>query len=179
MGRMRASSAMSCFPWPGCSDSESGLRRALSDPSRQAARGRAWPRAAIREPGRRGDPGHRHRAGRDSRWSAPGDLADATEQLAALAVVAQADGAGALDELEDELFRFGRIVAGEPALRVALSSPYVEPDRKRQLLATLLAGKVTPATQRLVTQAALQPGAAAWAGAWRSTRASRPGGVSG
>ena len=60
-----------------------------------------------------------------SRWSAPGDMTDAAEQLAVLAVVEGADDEGTLDELEDELFRFARIVDAEPDLRVALSSPFI------------------------------------------------------
>lgn len=144
------------FDVAGLLDREAGLRRTLSDPSRSGDAKAGLARGLLS--------GKVLAATLDtvtelvaSRWSAPGDLSDATEQLAALAVVAQADSDGSLDELEDELFRFGRIVAGEPSLRVALSSPYVEPDRKRQLLAALLDGKVTPATQRLVTQASLHP----------------------
>jgi F-type H+-transporting ATPase subunit delta len=140
----------------GLLDREAGLRRTLSDPSRNGGAKAELARSLLS--------GKVLAATLDtvtglasSRWSAPRDLADATEQLGALAVVAQADSEGELDELEDELFRFGRIVAGEPALRVALSSPYVEADRKRSLLATLLDGKVTAASKRLITQAALQP----------------------
>jgi F-type H+-transporting ATPase subunit delta len=144
------------FAVAGLLDREAGLRRTLSDPSRNGDAKAELARGLLS--------GKVLAATLDtvtglvsSRWSAPGDLPDAAEQLAALAIVAQADGEGELDELEDELFRFSRIVAGEPALRVALSSPYVEADRKRQLLATLLDGKVTAASQRLITQAALQP----------------------
>ncbi|HLQ56801.1 MAG TPA: F0F1 ATP synthase subunit delta [Streptosporangiaceae bacterium] len=92
-----------------------------------------------------------------SHWSAPRDLADAAEQLAVLAIVEGADAEGTLDELEDELFRFGRIVDAEPDLRVALSSPFVDPERKQQLLDALLAGQVTPSALRLITEAAFHP----------------------
>jgi F-type H+-transporting ATPase subunit delta len=92
-----------------------------------------------------------------SHWSAPGDLADAAEELAVLAVVEGAYDAGTLDELEDELFRFARIVDADPDLRVALSSPFIALERKGQLLDTLLAGKVTPPALRLITEAAFHP----------------------
>ena len=65
-----------------------------------------------------------------ARWSAPGDLTDAVEQLAVQAIVAAAEHEGRLDDLEDELFRFGRIVASQPQLRMALTNPFVL--RRRQ-----------------------------------------------
>ena len=74
-----------------------------------------------------------------------------------LAIVAGADDEGTLDELEDELFRFSRVVDAEPDLRVALSSPFIAAQRKRQLLDALLAGKVTQPALRLITQAAIHP----------------------
>jgi F-type H+-transporting ATPase subunit delta len=48
------------------------------------------------------------------------------------------------------------VVNAEPDLRFALSSPFIAADRKRRLLDSLLAGKVTGPTLRLVTQAAVQ-----------------------
>ena len=93
----------------------------------------------------------------DSPWSSPRDLADATEQLGVLAAAAAAEGEGQLDDLEDELFRFGRIVSAEPGLRSALADPAPPADGKRELLDALLAGKVTPAALRLITQAVIYP----------------------
>ena len=74
-----------------------------------------------------------------ARWSEPRDLATATEQLAVLAAAAAASEAGQLDDVEDELFRFGQLVAGNPQLRSALSSPVAPAELKRRLLDTLLA----------------------------------------
>lgn len=90
-----------------------------------------------------------------ARWSAPRDLATAAERLAVQATAAMAEAEGQFDELQDELFRFGRIVGGEPELRAALASPQLPADRKRGLLEALLASRVTPAALRLITQAAL------------------------
>src|SRR5438105_5836353 len=92
-----------------------------------------------------------------ARWSVPRDLADAAEQLAVLATAASAEGAGNLDEVEDELFRFGRIASGEPELLAALSDQRMPDDSKRAMLGELLEGKVTPASLRLITQAAVNP----------------------
>jgi F-type H+-transporting ATPase subunit delta len=137
-------------------DAQPPLRRALTDPTRPSAartrlaegllQGKVSP-AAVDLVGKL--------AG--ARWSSPGDLATATEQLAVLAAAAAASEARQLDEVEDELFRFGQLVAGNPQLRAALSSPVAPAELKRQLLDTLLAGKVTDTTMRLVTQAAVHP----------------------
>ena len=93
----------------------------------------------------------------DSHWSSPRDLADAAEELGVLATAAAAEGEGQLDDLEDELFRFGRIVGTEPALRSALEDEGPPDEGKRGLLDTLLAARVTPAALRLITQAVIYP----------------------
>jgi F-type H+-transporting ATPase subunit delta len=74
-----------------------------------------------------------------------------------MATAASADGAGDLDNVEDELFRFSRIDGAEPELHAALASPVLPDDRKRDLLNALLANKVTAASLRLITQATLHP----------------------
>jgi F-type H+-transporting ATPase subunit delta len=144
------------FSVVGLLDGEAGLRRALSDPARPGDDKAGLARALL--DGKVGSAVLDTVSGlAASRWSSPGDLVDAAEELAVLAVVTGAEDAGSLDELEDELFRFGRIVDSEPSLRVALSSPFVANDRKQQLLETLLGGKVTPQAQRLITEAAFHP----------------------
>ena len=74
-----------------------------------------------------------------------------------LAAAAAASEAGQLDDVEDELFRFGQLVAANPQLRAALSSPVVPAELKRRLLDTLLEGKVTGTSLRLITQASVHP----------------------
>ena len=91
------------------------------------------------------------------RWSGSRDLVDAIEVLAAQAVFLVADAEGALDDIEDELFRFARIVARDPALRPALTDRTLPEDNKRALLVGLLADKVRPATVRIVEQLVLSP----------------------
>ncbi len=137
-------------------DQQHGLRRALADPAKPAAEkaavvgalldGQVSPAtveltaAAVR-----------------LRWSGPRDLVDALDQLAVATLVADAEAEGQLDDLEDELFRFGRVVAAEPGLRSALSDAAASPERKRDLLTTLLGGKVTQQALRLITEAAQHP----------------------
>ncbi|MBV2151964.1 F0F1 ATP synthase subunit delta [Kitasatospora sp. SUK 42] len=85
-----------------------------------------------------------------SRWSGSRDLVDATEELAAYAEVIAADKAGVLDDVEDELFRFGRVVSGSHELRAALTEPKAGAVAKAALIAKLL-GRANAGTVRLVT----------------------------
>jgi F-type H+-transporting ATPase subunit delta len=87
------------------------------------------------------------------RWSSSYDLGNAMEQLGVMALVAAADDSGHLDDLEDELFRFSRIVEGEPALRDALSNRSVAVEHRRELVRRLLAKKASQPAVRLAEQA--------------------------
>ncbi|MEU9043473.1 MULTISPECIES: F0F1 ATP synthase subunit delta [unclassified Kitasatospora] len=86
-----------------------------------------------------------------SRWSGSRDLVDATEELAAYAEIIAADRAGALDDVEDELFRFGRVVSGSHELRAALTEPKAGAVAKAELIKKLLGGRANAGTVRLVT----------------------------
>ncbi len=55
-----------------------------------------------------------------------------------------------LEEIEDELFRFARVVESSPALRSVLSDSTVRVERREQILGDLLGDKVQPATLRLI-----------------------------
>lgn len=140
----------------GVLDDTPALRRALSDPARTATArmglasglftGKVGTITLAQASGLAGD-----------RWSGPGDLADAAEQLAVLAIAETADRQGQLDELEDELFRFGRIAAGNADLRSALSNQFVPAAGRVSLVTGLLAGKVSGAALRLISQVAAHP----------------------
>ncbi|WP_433698266.1 F0F1 ATP synthase subunit delta [Nocardiopsis sp. CA-288880] len=92
-----------------------------------------------------------------AKWSGPRDLVDAMERMAVYATVAALQNASALDELEDELFRFQRIVAAQPELRDALTREGVAPEQRLSLLESLLSGKVNAATLTLVGEAVTRP----------------------
>jgi F-type H+-transporting ATPase subunit delta len=92
-----------------------------------------------------------------AQWSSSADLVDAIEQLAVLAIVAQADQARHLDDLEDDLFRFARVVGGSAELRSALGNPFAPAEAKRDVVRDLLDGKATPEAVQLVIQASLHP----------------------
>jgi F-type H+-transporting ATPase subunit delta len=86
------------------------------------------------------------------RWSRPSEMADGIENLAVIAEIARADLLGTLEDLEDELFRFGRIVEGDPALRNALADQSVPVERRGELVTGLLGARATDSTVRLVRQ---------------------------
>jgi F-type H+-transporting ATPase subunit delta len=137
-------------------DREHVLRRALSDPARPSAQrgefalavleGKVTPTTAefIADVVR-------------LRWVKSVDLTDAVERFAVIAHVASAEASGGLDDLEDELFRFDRIVEAQPELRGVLSDRRVSADRKSALLTDLLEGKTTSAALQLIIEAATHP----------------------
>jgi F-type H+-transporting ATPase subunit delta len=87
------------------------------------------------------------------RWAAGHDLPDALAHVAVVADVRAADVAGDGDQLEEELFRFSRVVADSPALRDALSDPARTVADKQALVGDLVGGKVTPAGETLLRRA--------------------------
>ena len=89
--------------------------------------------------------------------SSSADLSDALEQLAVEAMVISAEYQRTVDELEDELFRFGRLVTSQPDLRAALASPSLPQENKRDLLSALLGNKVSPVALSMITQVTLHP----------------------
>ena len=137
-------------------DSEPGLRRALADPSKPADEKGAIVVALLHG---KVTPATEELVAATVRaqWAGPADMTDALEQLAVEAFAIAAEESGQLDDLEDELFRFSRVVASEPELRAALSEPVLPDEGKRGLVNALLADKVTPVTLRLITEMSLHP----------------------
>lgn len=155
-GADRSRLAEELFAVVGVIDGSATLRRALADPSREGAE-----KAQLAE---------RLFSGKVSaetlvvlkgvaaqRWSHERDLSDTLEAYAVEAVIAQAEAAGRADQLEDELFRFERIVAADPALRAALSDEQAPADKRADLVSRLLSHKVTPETLVLARQAVVAP----------------------
>jgi F-type H+-transporting ATPase subunit delta len=133
-----------------------GLRRALTDPSRD---GESKAQLVTRLlAGKIGDDTVDLLAGLvRGRWSRAGDLTDAVERLAVSAILAGAERTGRLDSVEDELFRFARTIAGDQGLRDAFSTRTEGTARKAELVRDLLSGKAAPETVRLALQAAVSP----------------------
>ena len=134
-------------------DTQPGLRRMLTNPSTavEAKSGLVSQLFA----GKIADPAYAVLvAAAVGRWNKGPDLADALEDAAVEAHLAGAELSGGLEETEDELFRFSRVVHGDPGLRAALSDPGLPRKQKRDLVGSLLeGGQARPATVSLVKQA--------------------------
>jgi ATP synthase F0 subunit b/ATP synthase F1 delta subunit len=88
------------------------------------------------------------------RWSADSDLVDAIEHVARLALLVRAEREGKVDEVEDELFRFGRILDAQPRLTTLLGD-YTAPAAGRVgLLSDILedSSGCNPITAALLSQ---------------------------
>ncbi|MFJ4710617.1 F0F1 ATP synthase subunit delta [Streptomyces sp. NPDC088785] len=92
-----------------------------------------------------------------SRWSASRDLVDSLEELATTADLTAAQQSGRLDDVEDELFRFGRIVASNTQLRAALTDKGASGALRGSLVKELLGGRAKPTTERLVERLVTAP----------------------
>ncbi|GAA5157495.1 hypothetical protein GCM10023321_35830 [Pseudonocardia eucalypti] len=91
------------------------------------------------------------------RWSRPVDLVGAVEELARRATLGVAEKDGTLERVEDELFRFGRVLNRESELSTLLGDQAADADRRVSLLSQLLDGKATPVTLTLLEQAVRNP----------------------
>lgn len=91
------------------------------------------------------------------RWSRPLDLVDGIEELARQALLALGERDGSLSDVEDELFRFGRILDAEPTLALLLADESAPVQRRVALLETVLAGRARPVTVLLLEQAVRAP----------------------
>ncbi len=137
-------------------DGSASLRRALADPSREASDKSGLARSLFG--GKIGETTTGLVADvAGQRWSAERDLADTLESLAVQALLAAAERERRIDRVEDELFRFERIVAGNPDLRDTLSTRNTDGAGKATLVHGLLEGKTAPETGRLVEQAVRVP----------------------
>ena len=85
------------------------------------------------------------------RWTSPRDLADVLEELGVEALVRSAGAQGS--RVEDELFAVAQLIDANRDLRGTLSDPARTDEDKCALIASMLDGKVLPATLQLVRQA--------------------------
>ncbi|MGA8116752.1 MAG: F0F1 ATP synthase subunit delta [Actinocatenispora sp.] len=127
---------------------EPGLRRALADPSRSGDQRAELARSLV---GERISSSAADLMGAlvEGRWSTTTDLVDAMELLGIEALLAGAERAGNLGEVEDALFRFRQVVASEPQLAATLGDTSASADGRRELIGALLADKVGPVALRL------------------------------
>ncbi len=77
------------------------------------------------------------------RWSAPVEMLESLEGIAAQAAFLDADRAGSLDEVEDQLFGFAQAVSGSADLQMALTNPAVTSGQKAAMVRGLLEGRAS------------------------------------
>ncbi len=90
-----------------------------------------------------------------SRWSEPEDVARALEVLAVDSVLAAAQARGELETVEDELFRFERLLAAERELRLSLGDKDIALERRLALLAEVLGKKAQPEVELFARRAVI------------------------
>ncbi|MGW7195796.1 F0F1 ATP synthase subunit delta [Streptomyces chryseus] len=137
-------------------DREVSLRRVLTDPA-QSGEAKALLAARLLSGQVGGEAADLVSGMVRHRWSRSRDLVDSIEELADTADLTAAQQAGVLDDVEDEVFRFGRIVASDTGLRAALTDRSASVSAKSELLRSLLGGKAQPVTERLVVRLVAQP----------------------
>ncbi len=92
------------------------------------------------------------------RWSYASDLVRAIERLGVETEAAAAEKDGALDRLESELFAFTQTIQDSSELRAVLADRTVQSTAKKSaLIRTLLNGKATESTMRLIGAMVDQP----------------------
>ena len=74
------------------------------------------------------------------RWSTEANLIDAVEHTARVALLKRAESAGDIDDVEEQLFRFGRLLDAEPRLASLLSDYTTPADGRIALLDKILDG---------------------------------------
>jgi F-type H+-transporting ATPase subunit delta len=84
------------------------------------------------------------------RWSNPGEIADAIENLAVQAESAYADKNGELEKVESQLFDFAQVLRANPELRQALNTSADTDQSKVTLLEAIVNGKYLTSTINLL-----------------------------
>jgi F-type H+-transporting ATPase subunit b/F-type H+-transporting ATPase subunit delta len=92
------------------------------------------------------------RAAVSERWSANSDLVDAVEHVARQALLLHAERAGTVDEVEDQLFWFSRILDAQPRLAILLGDYAAPAEGRVGLLRNVLGNRVNPIAAELLSQ---------------------------
>jgi F-type H+-transporting ATPase subunit delta len=155
-GADRSTLAQELLAVVGTLDDSVTLRRALADSSREAAEKQSLVERLFA--GKVGAPTVSVvQAVSGQRWSSDRDLTDTLEAFAVEAVIAAAEEAGRAGRVEDELFRFERIVAADRDLLAAVGTSTTPAESRVQLVDRLLVGRAAEETVTLARQAVSQP----------------------
>jgi F-type H+-transporting ATPase subunit delta len=91
------------------------------------------------------------------RWSLSTDLSSSIHRFARLSTLIEAERTGVIETVEDELFRFGRVLDANPRLAALLGDASTQAEGRVTLLRSVLDGKANPLTSRLLEDAASWP----------------------
>lgn len=151
-GTSAASHGEQLFAVVDALDRSAGLRRALSEPTREGDDKAAVVTQLLT--GKVDDAVVDLVAGMArSRWSADRDLADALDELAVISYLASAEAKDELTDLEEDVFRITRALAENRELRFALGDRDATPQRRVDLLTDVFGGKVSADALALMTRA--------------------------
>lgn len=132
--------------------SQPRLRRTLGDPTTDAQARAGLVDALLRD--KVSETGRAIvAAAARQRWSSPWDLTDALESGGDDLLFAAAERDGALDEVEDQLFRFQRVLVAEGELSTLLDEKSAGAERRVGLLRSVLEGRVHAVTLDLLSHA--------------------------
>lgn len=87
------------------------------------------------------------------RWSNDGDMVTAITEAGQSLLLISAEKSDRLDRVEEEIFRFGRIIDANPELQMALTDPALSGEAKSNIVSSLLDGKADPITIDLLKSA--------------------------
>ena len=87
------------------------------------------------------------------RWAGGRTFAAALERQAVRGQLVAADRRGELEDAEDQLFRFGRLVESDPDLRNVLADRAIDRSKRQELVGELLRGRATDSTIVLAKRA--------------------------
>lgn len=87
------------------------------------------------------------------RWSDDRDMLRAITESGQSLLLMSAEKGGRLDRVEEEIFRFDRIIDANPDLQMALTDPATDAATKSSIISSLLEGKADPITIDLLQSA--------------------------
>lgn len=144
-----AADGQSLLSFAGLLGRERTLRQTLSDPAMEAAGKRGLLDRLL---GGRMSPGAIELAAQvaGQRWSTDGDMVDVLAEAGQSLLLMSAEKQGRLDRVEEEIFRFGRIIDANPDLQMALTNPALDARSKAAITSQLLEGKTDPLSASLL-----------------------------
>jgi F-type H+-transporting ATPase subunit delta len=131
-------------------DSSTGLRRALTDSSRDSS-SKSDLVSDLFKKSLIGQALALLATATSLRWSSPSGIADGIEQIAVEAEAAAANLSDSLDRVQSEIFTFSKLLIENPDLRTALSDRAQSAESKQALLKSIFGSKFCASTSSLLS----------------------------